>query len=57
MQRQFSDLIRCAPRTAETERADWQGETQAAKLQGMRAAKGGSMQSVARASFGRKVAR
>lgn len=32
--RKIADLIRSAPRTAESERADWQGETAQARFQG-----------------------
>lgn len=52
--RKFSDLIKAAPVTAETARADWEGRTARAQFQGAAQADKAQVNGVV---FGRKVAR
>lgn len=49
----LADLIRSAPRTAETERADWTGESDRARYEGAAQADRG-YGSPSRATFGKK---
>lgn len=47
----FADLIRSAPRTAESERADWTGQTDRAKFEGAAQA---DRHAVAGVTFGKR---